>query len=203
MRLFAIPNTDGTHIVRWVHQSSGNLTAQAIQIVFNNIGQPNAIPWIDEQHQYDAIQAQVENGQVTAVTAAPPEPELWLHGTLSGGTVNQLTGTRYVQRGDQLQYTAALRAGPEPDSDLVTHVPGTDPPVPLSGAWALELVHELGVDQYSPMVTLTEGQASGTLTIPDRLRDGLYRLVEERLAKVGPFKLRLADPEALAFKVRS
>jgi hypothetical protein len=149
------------------------------------------------------LEATINGGVITAVSVKANPPELWLHGFIDTGTVNQLTGTRYIERGQVLIYSASLRESSDLASAIVTHIPGSDPPVAVSGEWALELVHELGLDQFSPMVTLTEGQTSGSVTIPDRLCDGLYQLPEERMAMVGPFKLRLAQPKDFEFKVRS
>lgn len=144
-------------------------------------------------------------GEVVSVSLAPPQeiPTLWLHGSISGGTVNQLTGTRYLERGNTLTYSAAIHVGSDSGSAQVTEVPGSDPPEPLSGSWALECIHELDIDQFSPMVTMTAGVISGSVIIPDRLKDGLYTLPEDRMAALAGVKLRLADPAAFEFKVRS
>jgi hypothetical protein len=160
-----------------------------------------------------SLVAIVDEGHISGFEAAPADPELWLHGSISGGDVNPMTGTRYLERGETLTYAATLRESQDPGSDPITDIPGTDPAVPISGAWALELVHELGLDQFSPYVTMTAGVISGSVIIPDRLCDGLYQLPEERLAVIDPallgltglpiLKLRLADPAAFEFKVRS
>ena len=151
----------------------------------------------------EQLLATVESGAVIGVQPKPTAPNIWLHGSISGGTVNTLTGTRYLERGDTLTYTAQLRETSDPGSAEVTDVPGSDPLEPLSGSWALECIHELGIDQFSPMVTMTAGVISGSVIVPDRLRDGLYRLPEERMAMLAGIKLRLTDPTAFEFKVRS
>lgn len=146
-----------------------------------------------------SLEAVMESGQVSAIR---PKLSFWLHASLSGGTISS-GGARYLQRGDQLDYAAAIKQTKDPASAVVTHIPGTDPPLPLTDEWSLELIHEGGMDQYGPFVALTEGQASGSVIIPDRLKDGVYRLDESRLAAIGGRRLRLADPAAFEFKVRS
>lgn len=149
-----------------------------------------------------AITATIEGGQVVSVHVQE-EPTLWLHGSISGGDINPMTGTRYIQRGEQITFNAAIREGADPASDVVANIPDTDPPVPLTVGWALELIHERGLGQYSPYIHMTAGEASGTVTVPDRLPDGLYRLEEGSLAAIGGRRLRLADAAAFEFKVRS
>lgn len=147
--------------------------------------------------------ATIEGGQVVGVSVAPAPQvlELWLHVVVTGGSLNPLTGTRYVQRGDQLTYAGAIRGSSAPESPVVAAVPGSDPSVPLTLGWGLEMVHELGIDQWSPVIQMVDGEASGVATVPDRLADGLYTLPEERLAMIGAYRLRLADPAAWQFKV--
>ncbi|KMY67127.1 hypothetical protein AAU61_14465 [Desulfocarbo indianensis] len=148
------------------------------------------------------ITATIRGGQAVSLLVQE-EPTLWLHGSISGGQINPMTGTRYIQRGEQITFAAAIREGADPASDVVANIPGTDPPVPLTAGWALELIHERGLGQYSPYVQMTNGEAGGTVTVPDRLPDGLYRLAEASLASIGGRRLRLADPAAFEFKVRS
>lgn len=147
--------------------------------------------------------ATVEGGQVVGVSVAPaPQaPELWLHVVVTGGSLNPLTGTRYVQRGDMLNYAGAIRETSDPESPVVAAVPGSDPAVPLTLGWGLEMIHELGIDQWSPVIQMVAGEASGVATVPDRLADGLYTLPEERLAAIGPYRLCLAEPASWQFKV--
>jgi len=150
-----------------------------------------------------SLVATIEGGEVVGVTAvpAPQPPELWLHVTVAGGGINPLTGTRYVRRGDQITYSGAIRETSDPVSPVVSSVPGSDPATPLTLGWGLEMIHELGIDQWSPVIQMVAGEASGTATVPARLADGLYTLPEERLAMIGAHRLRLADPAAWAFKV--
>lgn len=147
--------------------------------------------------------ATIEGGEVVGVSIAPQAPELWLHVVVTGGSLNPLTGTRYVQRGDQLIYAGAIRETNDPESPVVPAVPGSDPAVALTLGWGLEMVHELSIDQWSPVIQMTAGEASGVATVPERLADGLYTLPEELLAMIGAYRLRLADPVAWQFKVVS
>jgi hypothetical protein len=165
---------------------------------------PDAPAWVSDQEPgAGPLVATIEGGEVVSVAVAPAAtaPELWLHVVVTGGSYNPLTGTRYVQRGDLLNYAGAIRETSDPESPVVPAVPGSDPPAPLTLAWALEMIHELGSGQWSPLIPMTAGEASGVATVPERLADGLYTLPEERLAKIGAYRLRLADPLAWQLKV--
>ncbi len=138
--------------------------------------------------------ATIEGGEVVGVAE---KPCLWLHGAAEGGSTNP-QGTRYVRRGETLTFAAAIRIGADPASAVVESDPGTGQP--LTQEWGLELRGVSGA-MWCPIVAVTNGQASGAVVVPERLPDGDYCLPEELLARIGGYRLRLADPAAWAFKV--
>lgn len=144
----------------------------------------------------EQLRASIEGGEVVAVEAVE-EPCLWLHGAAEGGSTNP-QGTRYVRRGETLTFAAAIRIGADPASAVVESDPGTGQP--LTQEWGLELRGVSGA-MWCPIVAVTNGQASGAVVVPERLPDGDFHLPEELLARIGGYRLRLADPAAWAFKV--
>lgn len=162
---------------------------------------PDPLAWVMTEPELGELDqttlaAIFEGGQVVGVAE---KPCLWLHGAAEGGSTNP-QGTRYVRRGETLTFAAAIRVGADPASAVVESDPGTG--LPLTQEWGLELRGVSGA-MWCPMVAVTNGQASGSVVVPERLPDGDFCLPEELLARIGGYRLRLADPSAWAFKVVS
>ncbi len=134
------------------------------------------------------LTATIEDGQVTAVTAAPPK-EVWLHVAITGGDGDDPPGI--LNDGtDALSITATLRATVDPAS----------PVIPVSGTWRVTVRDDTGAIYDVVKVQMNAGVVSASYTTTSRpavceLREQDFTPVPDP-AGGEPYTVRLAGQAA-------
>jgi hypothetical protein len=174
---------------RAIAATARNHDLEPAELVAHYVSDPALATELDQAGLEEIAVTLDDQGAVTGLSVQPT-PTLWLHVSLSGGDGDTPPGIKN-DGADALTVNVALRAGPEPDAQLV----------PANGGFRVSVRDDSGAIYDVVKVSLSDGQGSFSYTTDGR--PGVCRLEEGDLAPITAgdttYRLRLANP--VEFKV--